>query len=146
MDTATSTARTITHASPQITIPNGISSRIPASLQAIFLASNQGAEVNDAPLDGVASMEFVRGSTTVVLEKNCLPILLSALSGNNHGNGNSGNNMNKNSSFTVTKRRVPTKLALTKPIERSKTMVCKLVTLATRGVFVRARAILSDVS
>jgi hypothetical protein len=126
MDTAASNARTITHAPPQITIPNGIANRIPASLQAIFLASNQGAEVNDAPLDGVASMEFVRGSTTVVLEKNCLPVLLSALSGSNSSsnNGNSGNNMNKNSSFTVTKRRVPTKLALTKPIERNKTMVC----------------------
>jgi hypothetical protein len=128
MDTgAASTATTITHASPQILIPNGIASRIPASLQAIFLASNQGAEVNNAPLDGVASMEFVRGSTTIVLEKNCLPTLLPALSGSNHsntGNINSGNSMNKNSSFTVTKRRVPTKLALTKPIERNKTMVC----------------------
>jgi hypothetical protein len=83
------------------------------------MASNQGAEVNDAPLNGVASMEFVRGKTTVVLDKNCQPLLISSSS----GGSNNISSMNKNSSFTVTKRRMPTKLALVKPIERNTAMV-----------------------
>jgi hypothetical protein len=122
MDAATSTTRTNTYAPPQITIPGGMASRIPASLQAIFMASNQGAEVNDAPLNGIANMEFVRGKTTVVLEKNCQPLLIPS----SPGSSNSSNNisgMNKNSTFTVTKRRMPTKLALLKPTDRNKAMV-----------------------
>jgi hypothetical protein len=102
MDTATArtTTRTsITHAPPQMKPPSGTADRIPTLLQAIFLASNQGAVMNDAPLNRVASMEFSSGSS------------------------NNNNNMKKSGSFTVTKKRTPTKLALLKPVERSETMV-----------------------
>ena len=80
--------------------PSGMGAdRIPTLLQAIFLASNQGAVMNDAPLNRVASMEFSSGSSSNSSMKK------------------------KNSSFTVTKKRRPTKLTLLKPAERNKTMV-----------------------
>jgi hypothetical protein len=122
MDTVTAPTATTTNAPPpQMGLPSGMAGRIPASLQAIFLASNQGAVVHDAPSNGVASKQFVRSGTTndVVLEKNRQPISISSLSGSNNNN----NNMSKNSTFAVTKKRIPTKLALFKSVERNKMIV-----------------------
>jgi hypothetical protein len=117
MDTATATTRTITNAPPQRKLSNGMASRIPASLQAIFLTSNQGTAIRDAPLNRNASMDLVRSATiAAVLESNRQPILLSSPSGSN-------NSSNKNSEFTVTKKRIPTKLALVKPDDKNKKMV-----------------------
>jgi hypothetical protein len=62
-------------------------------------------------------MEFVGSAPIAVLDKNRQPISISSSSGSN------SNNMNKNSTFTVTKKRIPTKLALLKPVERNRTMV-----------------------
>jgi hypothetical protein len=105
MDTVT-TATTNTTPPPQMGLPSGMAGRIPASLQAIFLASSQGTAVHDAPSNGVASMEFVRGTTTGndVLEKNRQAVSVSSLTGSN--------NWSKNSTFMVTKKRMPTKLAI----------------------------------
>jgi hypothetical protein len=98
----------------------GTADRLPAILQAIFLASNQGAVMNDTPLDkGDASMEFLGSASIAELDRNRQPISISSSSGSNSSN----NNMNKNSSFTIIKKRIPTKLALLKPVERNKTMV-----------------------
>jgi hypothetical protein len=100
MDTPTATK---TNAPPpQMKLPSGMAGRIPLSLQAIFLASNQGAAVHDAPPNKIASMEFVRSTP--------FPF-------------GSNKSCHKSSSFTLTKKRIPTKLALLKPVERNKTMV-----------------------
>jgi hypothetical protein len=119
MDTESATTRTLANAPPQLKPPNGTANRLPAILQAIFLASNQGGVMNDAPLDRDASMEFLGSASIAELDKNRQPISISSSSGSN----SSSNNINKNSSFTLIKKRIPTKLALLKPVERNKTMV-----------------------
>jgi hypothetical protein len=67
-------------------------------------------------------MEFIHNpSTTAVLDNNHQTTSISLSSGSS--NSNITNRMKKSSSFTLTKKRIPTKLALLKPVESHKTMV-----------------------
>jgi hypothetical protein len=76
--------------------------------------------MTDAPLDRDASMDCLGSVSIAELDKNRQLISISSSSGSSSSNNN---NSNHNSSFTLIKKRIPTKLALVKPVERSKAMV-----------------------
>jgi hypothetical protein len=83
-------------------IQTSLDGRIPASLQAIFLASNQGATLQKPPPTQVGSMEFVRD---ILIQRK-----IRAKSGSIPTSGA------KNSTFRVSKKSVNTKVTLYKSV------------------------------